>query len=359
MNDVSKQPMICIVGPCLKMGGMERASANLANSLQALGAATQYVAVFQHERFFTLHPDIVFREPQGFNCHSLSFLKTIRYLRHTIRELKPQSVLAFNKFYAALTLLATMGLGIPVFISERSSPLFQWGKKLDFFHALVYRLREPRGIMAQTQIAASYQQQYYGKSIPIKVIPNAVRPIVRFPEIKREKTVLAVGRFNDHLKGFDRLIEAFAMISAPEWRLVFAGGDENGAELKSLASKCNISDRVDYLGRIRDLDPVYAAASIFVIPSRSEGFPNALCEAMAAGLPCIAFDFIAGPRDLIQHDRNGILVSDGDILGLAQAIESLIVNPEKRRQLGKEAENIAERLKGEDIAQETLKFILS
>ncbi|MCP5810117.1 hypothetical protein NL321_28635, partial [Klebsiella pneumoniae] len=85
------------------------------------------------------------------------------------------------------------------------------------------------GLLAQTGIAADHQKKFYG-DIPSVVIPNALRHVTLYPEIEREKWVLAVGRFGDPLKGFDRLIIAYAKISNKDWKLVFAGGDEDGQE---------------------------------------------------------------------------------------------------------------------------------
>src|SRR5690606_12600763 len=146
--------------------------------------------------------------------------------------------------------------------------------------------------------------KYHRRSVLFKVIPNAVREI-RKVEADKKNYILAMGRFNDSTKGFDRLIPAFAQSRAADWTLVFAGGDEDGASLKKQADELKIRDRVKFLGKV-DVDEILSESRIFVIPSRSEGFPNALCEAMAAGLPCIAFDFDAGPRDLIINNHNGI-----------------------------------------------------
>ncbi|MFK8009449.1 MAG: glycosyltransferase family 4 protein [Saprospiraceae bacterium] len=356
---MEKRTKVCVVGPSLKMGGMERASANLANSIYKVGYEVTYLSFFNQEKFFQLDDGVKLIEPIGFNSTSLSIFCTLKWIRKNIKELNPDSIIVFNKFYSALVLVALFGLKSKVFISERSSPLFKWNFKHETINRLIFWFFKPTGIIAQTSIAAQYQKEYYGKNIPIEVIPNALRPVLHFPNIQKEKIILAVGRLRDPLKGFDRLIEAFAKIKAKDWKLVFAGGDENGFDLKKQAKELRVLDRIGFLGQVRDLDPIYAKASIFVIPSRSEGFPNALCEAMAAGLPCIAFDFIAGPRDIITHEEDGIIVEDGNISKLAEAIDSLIENKEKRSILGENAEAIQERLSQNVIGKKMLSFVLS
>lgn len=348
-----------MVGPALTMGGMERASVNLANSLSLLGASVSYIAVLKQQHFFKLNKEIRFYEPPDFNVKKMSLLKTLFWLRNSIEREKPDKIIVFKKLYAALVLLSLAGTSYKVILSERSSPLYRWPFKIRMMSGIIFFLKSPEGIIAQTSIAAKYQRRYYGSKPKIKVIPNALREVQLYPEIQREKIVLAVGRLDDPLKGFDRLVEAFAVVKNHSWKLVFAGGDENGSKLKEQAKKLGVLDSVEFLGAVEDLDKVYARAGIFVIPSRSEGFPNALCEAMAAGLPCISFDFTAGPRDIIADGEDGIIVEDGNTKLLGERIRFLIENEDERKRLGENALKIKFRFNFERIGREHLDFIFS
>lgn len=349
---------ICVIGPALTMGGMERASINLANSLNSYNLSVTYIAVLKQNHFFKLNEGIKFFEPSDFNTKKMSIFRTLKWLRKCVKEEKPNAIIVYNKFYSALALLSLIFTSYKVYISERSSPLYKWPLRFRVINRLAFSLKPPTGIIAQTNIAAKYQRLYYGNKPAIKVIPNALREISLFPEVQREKVILAVGRLNEALKGFDRLIEAFGKVNAPGWKLVFAGGNESGEYLKKRAKELDIFHKVEFLGAVSEIDEVYAYAGIFVIPSRSEGFPNALCEAMAAGLACISFDFIAGPRDIIVDGENGFLVKDGDIDGLANKIQFLIENEKERTRLGKNALNLKNRLHSDIIGKEYLNFIL-
>jgi GalNAc-alpha-(1->4)-GalNAc-alpha-(1->3)-diNAcBac-PP-undecaprenol alpha-1,4-N-acetyl-D-galactosaminyltransferase len=348
---------ICIVAPCLTMGGMERASSNLANGLAAEGYEVHFVAVLRQEKFFSLDERIIFHEPSGFNEKSIRIGATIYWLRQLLHQIQPDATLVFGQFYSALTVLAAKWTRHQIFISERSSPLLRWPTKIRWFNRAAFWLTAPTGVIAQTSVAAEYQRRYYGAKVPIEVIPNALREVKLYPEVARESFILAVGRFNDPLKGFDRLIEAFSKIRNQTWRLVFAGGDENGEALKSQAARLGVLQRIDFQGKVNDLDPLYARAGLFVIPSRSEGFPNALCEAMAAGVPCVSFDFVAGPRDIIQHGVDGWLVPDGDVAALAQKIDYLIDHPTLRTQLGVAAQEVRVRYQRQAITRQLLHFL--
>ncbi len=348
---------ICIIGPCLKMGGMERASCNFANSLHGLGYEVVYVAIFKQTIFFKLNPGIAFIEPPDFNRTKLNFNSTVKYLRKSVKMHNPDSVFVLNKLYSALTLIALAFSKYPVFISERSSPFYKWDRKIDIFCNATFKIFPPRGVVAQTSIAAKYQKQNHRSGTKFKIVPNPVREI-NLITVDKQDYVLAIGRFNDPNKGFDRLVSAFAQIKDQNWKLVFAGGDEDGDYLKKQAAGLNIIDRIVFLGKV-DVDSILSQAKIFVIPSRSEGFPNALCEAMAAGLACIAFDFNAGPRDIITHETDGIIVEDNNIGAMAQAIDDLISNEDKRKYLSENALRIKKRLNSDHIGKELSDFILS
>lgn len=353
MNHSSK---ILFIAPALSMGGMERAAVNTANGLQQMGSHVIYLSLFKKEHFFKLNNDVMLIEPEGFNVSKLSLLKSIFWIRSIVLKTKPDKIFVFNKFYGAITALSLLGLKQPYFLSERSSPLYHWRFPFNIINKIAYRLNPPKGVMAQTNIAAKYQKQYFGKS-KVEVIPNSVREVQVYPEIKRKNVILAVGRLNDYLKGFDLLIEAIALLKNKDWELHIAGGDEDGVTLKRQASELGIAHRIKFLGKVKDIDKCYATAGIFVIPSRSEGFPNALAEAMVNGCACVAFDFIAGPEDIIENDISGIIVENGNFLKLAESIDYLIENPEKRIQFGQSARLIKSRLEKKIIINAILDFL--
>ena len=342
----------------MKMGGMERAGVNLANALNNEKLNISFISFFKQEHFFKLDKNITLYEPPNFNVHKLSLIRSILWLRKTIKEINPDKIIVLNKLYGAITCFSLIGYRYQVFLSERSSPLYKWPLSQSIMIKLIFTIIKPYGVIAQTKIASEYQKKYYGDKIKIKVIPNAVRNVQFYPGIRREKVVLAAGRLNDSLKGFDRLLFAFSMIKNQEWKLHIAGGNSNEDPLlEEIINENNLHDRVIFLGKITDLDLTFASASIFVIPSRSEGFPNVLCEAMAAGLPCISFDFVAGPSDIIENRIDGILIEDGNIIELSKQLEALMNDESERIRLGKNARKIKEKLSGTAISKILISFL--
>lgn len=337
---------------------MERASCNIAHALLHAGCKVRFMAMFPQERFFQLDERIPFTEPTGFNTHRLDLAQTIKWIRKEVHKHAPDIVLVYNKFYGALAVLALTGIArIKVVVSERSSPLYAWPLMPRLFNKVVFSMRKPDGLIAQTLQAKHFQQQYYGPDVPIVVIPNVVRPVQRFEHLPREKVFLAIGRFNDPLKGFDRLLRSFSFVTTPEWHLWIAGGSPGqDPTLDKLILQLELGARVRMLGKVSDTDRLMACASVFVMPSRSEGFPNALAEAMASGLACISFDFVAGPSDLIVHEKNGLLVPDGDEQALAQAMGRLAGNADERDRMGTEARSVASTLSEQAVAARHLQF---
>lgn len=347
---------ILIIAPCLAMGGIERASSNTANGLSELGAKVYFLSLFKKEAFFKLNEGIEIIEPQGFNKTKLSLFKSILWIRKEVKRVNPEHILVFNKFYGAITALALLGTKYPYFLSERSSPLFVWRQPMRAINKFAFSIKPPKGVIAQTNIAAEYQRKYFKKTEVI-VIPNSVREVQLFPEIKREKVILAVGRLNDYLKGFDLLIESFAKLKNQDWELHIAGGDEEGEVLKEQAERLGVINRIKFLGKVKEIDKCYAYAGMFVIPSRSEGFPNALAEAMTAGCCCIAFDFVAGPADIIKDKENGFLVKSGDVSSLTQTIDNLICDNQLRLNLSNNAIYLKDFLNKKIVVNKILNFI--
>lgn len=352
---------LLIVLPSFVVGGMQRVASLLANELTRMGVdVTLYSLAISNHQFFKLDERIRILEP---NTKSNSSFILIRYLSY-INGIKSAcemsgagKILVFGKIQSALTLLALPKRKTDIFISDRASPL-----QRDSFHMLlltriVFKLIQPGGVIAQTNLAALFQRNIFGAKIRIEVIPNPVKEIIEY-DIRRENIVLAVGRLGDSLKGFDRLIEAWSLVNAPEWKLIIVGGNEkDDPVLFERIRELGIVDRIQLMDKTEDVDTLYARSSIFVIPSRSEGFPNALAEAMCAGLACISFDFMAGPRDMITNNVNGVIVNENDIVQLGQEISSLIDNPFKRKELGFQAKLLKIKLNLKSITTKYLDFI--
>jgi len=276
------------------------------------------------------------------------------YLRNKIKEIKPDVIMCFGDVFPQLALISLFNIKIPYYISNRSSPSIKYNIYFEMFRKLGYLIQKPTGVFAQTSYAADRKFKILGYDANIKIIPNPAREIIEY-NVEKENWVVAVGRLHKE-KGFDRLIEAFSMVNAPDWKLIIAGTGIHEKEIKNVAKEYSVQDRVNFLGNVENIDKLLSQSKIFVLPSYREGFPNALCEAMAAGLPCISFDIIAGPRDIINDGVDGFLIKDGDIVNMANKIQYLIDNKVIRDKIGIEAKKIINRLSINNIGQLYLKY---
>jgi glycosyltransferase involved in cell wall biosynthesis len=177
-------------------------------------------------------------------------------------------------------------------------------------------------------------------------IPNGVDPIrfapasdaaIRAETGVGEESVLFLGRL-DAQKGLDVLLRAWdhVVVRRPAARLLLAGAGPARDALEAYTRKVGLGKSVHFLGARPDPEALLQASEIFVLPSRSEGMSNALLEAMATGLPCVA-SRIGGNTDLIEHGVSGLLTPPGDVVTLAEALCALLEDPALRERLGKAA----------------------
>lgn len=354
---MGKQQSICLISPSLQMGGLERAMSNLGNYFNSKGYKVYYIVLYRFDKFYELDNGIELIEPDfSYNVSKwIYYLKLLSYIKAKVKQCNPDTVLSFGDYHNAVVLFALKGSKYPVYISDRSSPNKNFGRFFTKFKKWTYS--NSAGVIAQTERAAAQKRKMLGNNFNITIVPNAIRAVTRY-DIAREKHILGVGRHHK-VKGLDMLIEAFALLDT-EWKLVLAGG--RGPEtdnLKAQAEALGIASKITFLGDVKDIDKVYASAGIFVLSSRSEGFPNALCEAMAAGLPCISFDIVAGPADIITNGVNGILVPPTNTKELAAQIQALILNQDLRNKLGAEASKLQQELSMQSSGDKFLNFITS
>ncbi len=347
---------IVIVSPSLKVGGIERALTVLANYFSEKGHHVIFISCLGGERFYTLNKEIEIKEPKLQNKGGLSkfffYVTMIFFIREEVKKFKPNVVLSFGDWFNPLVLLSLINLKYPIYISDRTSPDYNFNIFTKLGKKLLYPLSS--GFIAQTPLAADFKIKQFGNKLKnIKVIPNAIREVSITENIK-ENIILYVGRFAWE-KSPERLIQSFSKIkNIDNWQLHMAGSGPILSQMKQLAHDLKIENNVVFLGKVENVDYLLSRASIYVLPSILEGFPNALCEALAAGVPSICFDSIPH-QGIIDNEINGYVVNN--VEELTNQLDFLIENPSIRELQSKNAKKIKNKLSLNNVGESYLNFI--
>ena len=189
-------------------------------------------------------------------------------------------------------------------------------------------------------------------------MPN---PLSFFPlshSTLNEKVVLNVGRFTDD-KQHELLINLWSLSKVKNngWKLHIIGKGENLKKMKTLISKLKLEESICILPPTKDIVSEYLSSSIFVLSSRAEGFGLVLVEAMASGVPCVAFNCPTGPKDIIYDGKNGYLIEEGNHKDFVQKLDKLMKNEDLRKAFGKSSRIDIKRF-NEKIIEEKLMNLL-
>lgn len=345
----------------LRGGGAERVAVLLAHALVARGYDVTLLTLSDTDLdFYPIDPAIrrVGLNLMGSNSGLGKITATvarIRALRQALRDLKADTAIAFMTQESVLMILAGLGMTLRVVVSERSNPEKDPQPRLwQVLRRLCYRFADMH--VVQTRKTAEWLCRN-AKVRTAMVVPNPVTlplpdnaprlmPASYVPS--EAKMLLAVGSV-PYVKGFDLLVRAFVQ-AAPDlagWHLVIVGvGDlhqqEDGSFAAALqeASAAGLGDRVQSVGRCGNLGDWYGAADMFVLSSRYEGMPNVLLEAMAHGVPSLAFDCPTGPSEIIRTGENGLLLPAEDVDALAKAMTRLANDATQRDRLGQQAQKV-------------------
>lgn len=359
---------IAFVIPSLGPGGAERVASLLAGDWVGRNHTVDLI-VFESDttepfhaldRNITVHRLNAVRATPGLFARASINVKRISRLRSLLRRLRPEIVVAFTTEANVVALMASQALPCRVVISERNQPN---RPGLGILHRLARRLsyRRAAAIVMQTEELAAWARERFRTQVHI--IPNPValndvairstRMAVRHHGDTRR--IVSVGRL-DEQKGFDILIDSFAPLALkyPQWSVVIYGEGPQRPELTELIAKRHLERSVALPGLTRDVAGALSEAAFFVLPSRFEGFPNALLEALSSGLPVVATACPGASADILAQGSYGKLVAPDDVPALTEALETMMTKPELRRAYAAKAR---EALRDYDIAKVSARWL--
>jgi glycosyltransferase involved in cell wall biosynthesis len=329
---------IAFVIPSLGPGGAERVASLLSNDWARLGHEITLINFGEPtaELFFPLDQGVAVRSlaadvSRGWAGRLSNNFARIFRLRALLKELCPDVVVAFMTEANVVALCSTRGLKVPVVISERNQPD---RPGLGQIHKLARRLTYPfaAGLVLQTKGIAAWAKARF--NIPIHVMPN---PVLLKPDSTTSvrgspHLLVSLGRLS-HQKGYDLLLKSFAALAAkyPDWQLIIYGDGPERARLERLQTESGYTEQISLPGLTRDSLGVLRQASLFVLPSRFEGYPNSLLEALGCELPIIATNCPGGTAEILANGVHGMLVPPDDITAMTAALDAMMSSSELRK----------------------------
>jgi glycosyltransferase involved in cell wall biosynthesis len=341
----------------LSQGGAERVVSILASYWAAKGHGVAVITAARSRDFYVMHPAVqrLYLGAEGapaFGSGLRANLRRVMELRGKLRAFRPDTAIAMMD--TANVVLACAGLrlsGISRLGSERvyapSAPMSQiWSLLRRWSYGFL------DGIVVQSKDSASWvlNNTWARRAF---IVPNPLSlPLLRQEPVVAPSSVaaefqyrlIAVGRL-ERQKGFDLLLEAFARImsSTPEWALVIVGEGSQRKALELQVRSLGLAHRAFVVGNVGNIGDWYTYSDLFVLPSRFEGFPNALLEALGHGLPVVSFDCQTGPSEIVRHGVDGLLVEKENVDGLAAALVRMMEDRALRGACARRAGEAAER----------------
>lgn len=341
-------------------GGMERVLTTKVNYLaEHLGYEVHIVTMYsKRDPFFTLSPQI--------QCHNMNVTTEKKHrekLEQLLFQIHPQITVSmygpeysflykmkdgskkvvefhFSKYY-----LSHLVNGIPYLRFRTLHRIKAW---------LLQKREEKYAPQYDKVVLLTHQDmELWGARPNMCYIHNPLSFRSDQVSTLENKQIIAMGRYIAQ-KGFDILIDAFSLIagSFPEWKLNIYGEGQDQILLEQKIKEYQLEKQVRLYPPTKQVKEKFLESSIFVFPSRYEGFGLVLTEAMECGLPCIAFDCECGPREIIESHKTGFLVEKGNKTEFANRMKELMENPDSRKRMGIAGKERAYKFYTEQIMQQ-------
>jgi glycosyltransferase involved in cell wall biosynthesis len=360
----------------LHKGGMQRAVSNISQALP--DTIQQYVGFFGTEHPpFTYHATLHdFMLPGSLNLGFLAklnnFFQRLQKLRHYVQEQQIDVVVSFGEAANLLNILscntayrvlcirsAIGGYGNLNFYGRLYRSLIRWlYPYADAIVAVSQELQQQISTLIRRKVSVHripnlYHTQHI-KALSLEPLPP------EWSHLLHARFILNVGSLNK-LKGQDLLIKAYALLcnSFPDLKLLLIGRGPDKALFQADAEQSGISDRVIFIDFDSNPYRYMRAATIFVLPSLTEGFPNVLVEAMACGSPVVAYDCPTGPREILGASEYGELVELMSVEALAESLRNLLSSPDRLCFLREQSQKRAKAYDAQHVVGQWVNLLLA
>lgn len=368
--------IVYILDSVARIGGVERIFSGKMNYLADILGYNVFLITFcqgQHSFPFPLssninHIDLGINTNLKYNYRYLSRLFVIwninrklkNHLQDTINRINPDIIIGnnYNEPVIICKLKTKAKIVIESHCSERGIRMSEL-KKNSFKYIIKRFLQYKRNNFIRRRCDYLITLTTYDKKDwniddnRISVIPNFVTQRSVAAASCTSLRVICAGRLVPQ-KGYDMMIDAWSKVSSVhnEWKLYIFGEGCEELKLREQTTRLGLEDSIYIMPFSKNIYEEYLKSSIFVSSSRYEGFALVLIEAMECGVPCISFDCPYGPSDIIKDKEDGLLVEDGNVEALANAICWMIEHESERKVMGRRAKENIQRYRKENIMKQ-------
>lgn len=341
----------------LSGGGAEHVLVNLATSFSKMGNRVSITSLERRKQFYIVDDDIeVIRYNHVKDNALFGIIKDISSVRRQLKNRKDTDVaVSFLGRTNIVLSIASIGTKQKIVICDRNNLARKYSKWVFSLLCAVYLLADE--LIVQTNEIIDIYPKFLRKKIKVLENPLDFKEMDKqcTGEIEKSNTLISVGRL-ERQKDYKTLVLAFAKIADnhKEWNIKIYGKGDMREDIQKWIDQTGMTERILLCGVTHTPFLEMKKAKIFVLSSFFEGFPNVLCEAMYAGLPCIATACQSGPKDLIQDGENGLLVEVGNVDEMAEKLDLLMSNQLMRNSLGTEAKKRILRLDSKIVCKRWL-----
>lgn len=344
---------LLIITNNLATGGSERVISELVSYFVSQDIQCSIVRLRYAEITYAFPKQVeILTIDSKFTNYSVDRIWKFLEVRKIVKETNPDIVLSLPEETAIYVVLALIGLKVPVVVSERNNPYVMPTNKITrLARKIAYPFAD--GIIFQTEGAANFfSNKIKSKSV---ILPNPLN-VERIPtpwKGNRVKEIIGAGRLSVQ-KNFPLLIQAFGKFSEmhPDYKMKIYGDGPQKNQLIDLVDRLGLKGKVFFPGKSSDLLNEINRGSMFILSSNYEGMPNILIETMAMGMPVISTDSpTGGPKTLINHKENGILVPTNNITAMVEAMKYIATSPSVSKKLSENAIEIREKLDSKIISK--------
>ena len=343
--------LLCISS--LGAGGAERVAVTMANFWTSSTSNDVTIVTLSPSAmlpFYEIDPAVTIVNFDG-ELAKLTGLRAVKaricYIRKSFVRIRPDVIISFIDQLNVYCLAAAAFTGIPVIVTEHIDIAYHdigalWNFLRNIFYPMAIAVVcVSKGVLSSMPV--HLRKKCFVIYNPINT--NSKRYAYDKPhDSNARKVVMSMGRLVRQ-KGFDMLIRSFGLLADkhPDWDLAIYGDGTDREKLNLLVGSCGLASRITIYGTTHSPDAVMSNADLFVLSSRYEGFGLVLCEAMSYGLPVISFDCPSGPREIVTHEFNGLLVPPENVHALAESMNLLMGDEKHRNKLAKNAVLISQK----------------